>query len=130
MIRPRLLFKFVLKIFYGSIVVENIHYIPETGRPWYDGSCLHICKAHFSSSIVSANHSNSLTDALYDAILPNSIYGILNSPKHFGYFDTFQSTPRVCGKGLAHIWKLETKHVAPHCKSYSIWAQDIHQLAY
>ncbi|GLB37645.1 putative phosphate acyltransferases [Lyophyllum shimeji] len=44
----RLLFKFVLKIFYGTIVVENAHLIPETGRP----------------CIVSANHSNSLTDAL------------------------------------------------------------------
>ncbi|KAG6920274.1 hypothetical protein DXG01_005043 [Tephrocybe rancida] len=44
----RLLFKFVLKIFYGTIVVENAHLIPETGRP----------------CIVSANHCNSLTDAL------------------------------------------------------------------
>ncbi|KAH0588888.1 hypothetical protein H2248_004677 [Termitomyces sp. 'cryptogamus'] len=44
----RLLFKFVLKIFYGTIVVENIHHIPVTGRP----------------CVVSANHSNSLTDAL------------------------------------------------------------------
>src|SRR6266576_3629487 len=33
---PRLLFKFVLKIFYGTIVVENAHLIPETGKPWYD----------------------------------------------------------------------------------------------
>jgi len=30
----RLLFKFVLKIFYGTIVVENVDLIPETGRPW------------------------------------------------------------------------------------------------
>ncbi|KAF8628874.1 hypothetical protein AX15_003661 [Amanita polypyramis BW_CC] len=44
----RLLFKFVLKIFYGNIVVENPHLIPETGKP----------------CIVCANHSNSLTDAL------------------------------------------------------------------
>ncbi|KAF8070662.1 hypothetical protein FPV67DRAFT_1035171 [Lyophyllum atratum] len=44
----RLLFKFVLKIFYGTIVVENTHLIPETGKP----------------CIVCANHSNSLTDAL------------------------------------------------------------------
>ncbi|ESK96626.1 acyltransferase domain protein [Moniliophthora roreri MCA 2997] len=44
----RLLFKFVLKIFYGTIVVENTHLIPENGIP----------------CIVSANHSNSLTDAL------------------------------------------------------------------
>ncbi|KAF8973156.1 hypothetical protein BDZ97DRAFT_1779746 [Flammula alnicola] len=44
----RLLFKFVLKIFYGTIVVENADLIPETGRP----------------CIVCANHSNSLTDAL------------------------------------------------------------------
>ncbi|KAJ7902015.1 hypothetical protein B0H14DRAFT_2669508 [Mycena olivaceomarginata] len=44
----RLLFRFVLKIFYGSIVVEGTHNIPLTGRP----------------CIVSANHSNSLTDAL------------------------------------------------------------------
>ncbi|EIW83042.1 hypothetical protein CONPUDRAFT_164054 [Coniophora puteana RWD-64-598 SS2] len=44
----RLLFKFVLKIFYGSIVVENAHLIPPTGVP----------------CVVCANHSNSLTDAL------------------------------------------------------------------
>ncbi|KAJ7163580.1 hypothetical protein C8R43DRAFT_1062622 [Mycena crocata] len=44
----RLLFRFVLKIFYGSIVVEGTHNIPQTGRP----------------CIVCANHSNSLTDAL------------------------------------------------------------------
>ncbi|KAF8895688.1 hypothetical protein CPB84DRAFT_1782206 [Gymnopilus junonius] len=44
----RLLFRFVLKIFYGTIVVENVDVIPETGRP----------------CIVCANHSNSLTDAL------------------------------------------------------------------
>ncbi|KAK2464280.1 hypothetical protein APHAL10511_003737 [Amanita phalloides] len=44
----RLLFRFVLKIFYGTIVVENTHLIPETGKP----------------CIVCANHSNSLTDAL------------------------------------------------------------------
>ncbi|THU95394.1 hypothetical protein K435DRAFT_666471 [Dendrothele bispora CBS 962.96] len=44
----RILFKFVLKIFYGSIVVENVDVIPKTGVP----------------CIVCANHSNSLTDAL------------------------------------------------------------------
>ncbi|KAJ7188056.1 hypothetical protein C8R46DRAFT_979007 [Mycena filopes] len=44
----RLLFRFVLKIFYGTIVIENTHNIPKSGRP----------------CIVSANHSNSLTDAL------------------------------------------------------------------
>ncbi|KZT72212.1 hypothetical protein DAEQUDRAFT_763318 [Daedalea quercina L-15889] len=44
----RLLFKFVLKIFYGTIVVENTHVIPPRGKP----------------CIVCANHSNSLTDAL------------------------------------------------------------------
>ncbi|KAJ6594158.1 hypothetical protein B0H19DRAFT_1094154 [Mycena capillaripes] len=44
----RLLFRFVLKIFYGSIVVEGTHNIPKNGRP----------------TIVCANHSNSLTDAL------------------------------------------------------------------
>ncbi|KAF9482109.1 hypothetical protein BDN70DRAFT_875393 [Pholiota conissans] len=44
----RWLFKFVLKIFYGTIVVENCELIPRTGRP----------------CIVCANHSNSLTDAL------------------------------------------------------------------
>ncbi|KAI0051817.1 hypothetical protein FA95DRAFT_1511359 [Auriscalpium vulgare] len=44
----RLLFKFVLKIFYGTIVVEGVENIPETGRP----------------CIVCANHTNSLTDAL------------------------------------------------------------------
>ncbi|KAG1731516.1 uncharacterized protein EDB91DRAFT_1154364 [Suillus paluster] len=44
----RLLFQFVLKIFYGTIVVENADLIPKTGQP----------------CIVCANHSNSLTDAL------------------------------------------------------------------
>ncbi|TFK44424.1 hypothetical protein BDQ12DRAFT_672975 [Crucibulum laeve] len=44
----RWLFRFVLKIFYGSIVIENTHLIPPTGKP----------------CIVCANHSNSLTDAL------------------------------------------------------------------
>ncbi|KAJ7647106.1 hypothetical protein FB45DRAFT_998368 [Roridomyces roridus] len=44
----RLLFRFVLKIFYGSIVVEGQANIPKTGRP----------------CIVTSNHSNSLTDAL------------------------------------------------------------------
>ncbi|KAI0632359.1 hypothetical protein C8Q77DRAFT_1197670 [Trametes polyzona] len=44
----RLLFKFVLKIFYGTIVVENVDLIPPRGVP----------------CIVCANHSNSLTDAL------------------------------------------------------------------
>lgn len=33
-IRVRLLFKFVLKIFYGTIVVENANLIPANGRPW------------------------------------------------------------------------------------------------
>ncbi|KAJ8468975.1 hypothetical protein ONZ45_g17048 [Pleurotus djamor] len=45
---PRLLFKFVLKIFYGTIVIENTEFIPRDGEP----------------CIVCANHSNSLTDAL------------------------------------------------------------------
>ncbi|KAF8160841.1 hypothetical protein B0H34DRAFT_653689 [Crassisporium funariophilum] len=44
----RLLFRFVLKIFYGTIVIENAELVPATGRP----------------CIVCANHSNSLTDAL------------------------------------------------------------------
>ncbi|KAI0812713.1 hypothetical protein BC629DRAFT_1579992 [Irpex lacteus] len=44
----RLLFKFVLKIFYGTIVVEGTENIPPRGVP----------------CIVCANHSNSLTDAL------------------------------------------------------------------
>ncbi|KAI8992895.1 hypothetical protein BD414DRAFT_482616 [Trametes punicea] len=44
----RLLFKFVLKIFYGTIVVENVDVIPSRVTP----------------CIVCANHSNSLTDAL------------------------------------------------------------------
>ncbi|TFK68675.1 hypothetical protein BDN72DRAFT_870881 [Pluteus cervinus] len=44
----RLLFKFVLKIFYGTIVIENAELIPKNGRP----------------CIVCPNHSNSLTDAL------------------------------------------------------------------
>jgi hypothetical protein len=30
----RILFKTVLKIFYGTIVVEGVENIPQTGRPW------------------------------------------------------------------------------------------------
>jgi len=45
----RILFRIVLKIFYGTIVVEGVDNIPQTGRP----------------CIVCANHTNSLTDALY-----------------------------------------------------------------
>ncbi|KAI0088038.1 hypothetical protein BDY19DRAFT_205795 [Irpex rosettiformis] len=44
----RVLFKFVLKIFYGTIVVEGTENIPPRGVP----------------CIVCSNHSNSLTDAL------------------------------------------------------------------
>ncbi|KAH9957909.1 hypothetical protein BC827DRAFT_1261442 [Russula dissimulans] len=44
----RILFRIVLKIFYGTIVVEGVENIPQTGR----------------SCIVCANHTNSLTDAL------------------------------------------------------------------
>ncbi|KAF7782351.1 hypothetical protein Agabi119p4_1727 [Agaricus bisporus var. burnettii] len=50
----RFLFRCALKIFYGSIVVENAHLIPKTGRP----------------CVVCPNHGNSLTDAL---ILTTSI---------------------------------------------------------
>lgn len=58
----RLLFKFVLRIFYGTVVVENADLIPKTGRP----------------CIVCANHSNSLTDALLlvDAV-PSKIRNML-----------------------------------------------------
>ncbi|KAF9514457.1 hypothetical protein BS47DRAFT_1372291 [Hydnum rufescens UP504] len=44
----RMLFKFVLKVFYSSIVIENENFIPGNGRP----------------TIICANHGNSLTDAL------------------------------------------------------------------
>ncbi|KIM28150.1 hypothetical protein M408DRAFT_16358 [Serendipita vermifera MAFF 305830] len=44
----RLLFRFVLNVFYGSIVIENEHYIPPNGTP----------------CVIAANHSNSLTDAI------------------------------------------------------------------
>lgn len=30
----RILFRTVLKIFYGTIVVEGVENIPQTGRPW------------------------------------------------------------------------------------------------
>ncbi|CCA72258.1 probable glycerol-3-phosphate O-acyltransferase (formerly described as CTR1 suppressor protein) [Serendipita indica DSM 11827] len=43
----RLLFKFVLKVFYGSIILENEHFIPKRG-----------------ACILMGNHSNSLTDAI------------------------------------------------------------------
>ncbi|KAF8334240.1 uncharacterized protein EI90DRAFT_3051548 [Cantharellus anzutake] len=44
----RLLFKFVLKVFYASIVIENEDFIPGNGCP----------------TIICANHGNSLTDAI------------------------------------------------------------------
>lgn len=40
--------QFVLKVFYGSIIIENEQYIPPNGAP----------------CIICANHSNSLTDAM------------------------------------------------------------------
>ncbi|KAI0277959.1 hypothetical protein BGY98DRAFT_976942 [Russula aff. rugulosa BPL654] len=46
---PRILFSILIKIFYGTIVVEGMENIPQTGRP----------------CIVCANHANSLTDPTY-----------------------------------------------------------------
>ncbi|KAJ3537296.1 hypothetical protein NMY22_g5648 [Coprinellus aureogranulatus] len=43
----RLFFRLILNSFYGSIVVENAHYIPQTGKP----------------CILCSNHSNSVIDA-------------------------------------------------------------------
>jgi len=64
-ISPRLLFRFVLKIFYGSIVVENPDSIPPDGQPWsVPRSLSRSLSLTIISSIVCANHSNSLTDAL------------------------------------------------------------------
>ncbi|KAJ7268813.1 hypothetical protein B0H12DRAFT_1096796 [Mycena haematopus] len=62
----RLLFRFVLKIFYGSIVVEGTHNIPKTGRP----------------CIVCANHSNSLTDAL---LLDRNMLRLTAKATQFGH---------------------------------------------
>ena len=57
----------MLKIFYGTIVVENAELIPAKGEPWFVSLVLSprfvLTAAH--DSIVCANHSNSLTDALY-----------------------------------------------------------------
>ena len=61
------MFKFVMKIFYGTIVVENTHLIPENGVPLY---VLDDLIPPFEDinrliySVVCANHCNSLTDAL------------------------------------------------------------------
>jgi glycerol-3-phosphate O-acyltransferase/dihydroxyacetone phosphate acyltransferase len=64
----RLLFKFVLKIFYGTIVVEGAEFIPKNGQPWCvrrECCCGKTCMTEaVLCSIVCANHSNSLTDAL------------------------------------------------------------------
>jgi glycerol-3-phosphate O-acyltransferase / dihydroxyacetone phosphate acyltransferase len=54
-------FQFVLNVFYGSIIVENEQYIPQNGVP----------------CIICANHSNSLTDAMY--VSPFSITGHMES---------------------------------------------------
>lgn len=44
----RLLFRFVLTLFYGHIIVENLDNLSSDGQP----------------TLLLANHSNSLTDAL------------------------------------------------------------------
>ena len=74
-VSPRLLFKFVLKIFYGSIVVENSDLIPPDGQPWLVAHRLsHQSLNRVVVSIVCANHSNSLTDALCVCLSSASIF--------------------------------------------------------
>ncbi|KAF8482852.1 hypothetical protein DFH94DRAFT_383235 [Russula ochroleuca] len=84
----RILFRIVLKIFYGTIVVEGAENIPETGRP----------------CIVCANHTNSLTDAL---ILVTSIPSQRRNMLHL----TAKSTQ--FGKKTLTSWLIEAAGTVP-----------------
>jgi glycerol-3-phosphate O-acyltransferase/dihydroxyacetone phosphate acyltransferase len=78
----------VLKIFYGTIVVEGVENIPQTGRP----------------CIVCANHTNSLTDAL---ILVTAIPSWRRNMLHL----TAKSTQ--FGKKTLTSWLIEAAGTVP-----------------
>ncbi|KAH9047868.1 hypothetical protein EDB84DRAFT_1263117 [Lactarius hengduanensis] len=84
----RILFRIVLKIFYGTIVVEGVENIPPTGHP----------------CIVCANHTNSLTDAL---ILVTAIPSWRRNMLHL----TAKSTQ--FGKKTLTSWLIEAAGTVP-----------------
>ncbi|KAF8319404.1 hypothetical protein DL93DRAFT_2053699 [Clavulina sp. PMI_390] len=84
----RLLFKFVLKVFYATIVVENEHFIPKNGVP----------------TLLCANHGNSLTDPL---VLVTSI----SSKKRNFLRLTAKST--LFGKKTFSSWLIESVGSVP-----------------
>lgn len=84
----RILFRIVLKIFYGTVVVEGVENIPQTGRP----------------CIVCANHTNSLTDAL---ILVTAIPSRRRNMLHL----TAKSTQ--FGKKTLTSWLIEAAGTVP-----------------
>ncbi|OCB90435.1 hypothetical protein A7U60_g2356 [Sanghuangporus baumii] len=84
----RLLFKFVLKIFYGTIVVENAALIPGNGEP----------------CIICANHSNSLTDAVL-------LVGTVPSNKR--NFIRLTAKATQFGRGTFTSWLIEAAGTVP-----------------
>ncbi|KAF8507451.1 hypothetical protein BU17DRAFT_100471 [Hysterangium stoloniferum] len=80
----RWLFKFVLKVFYGTIVIENVDYIPKKGE----------------ACILCANHTNSLTDALL----------LMTASKNFLRM-TAKSTQ--FGRGTFSSWLIEASGALP-----------------
>ncbi|OJT08103.1 hypothetical protein TRAPUB_1038 [Trametes pubescens] len=50
----RLLFKFVLKIFYGTIVVENADLIPPRGTPWLTAKATQFGRKNFTSWLIES----------------------------------------------------------------------------
>ena len=139
----RLLFKFVLKIFYGSIVVENAKLIPPDGQPWsVSPHPLLSLSLSGAFSIVCANHSNSLTDALCVLLSEIQIHSphavtAFSSPPHRTYdtaapfhqrYDT--AVPPRHALELSDCAVEETQLPPSHRKGHSVRQADFHQLAH
>lgn len=66
----RWLFRFVLGVFYSTVVVEGAENIPEDGVPWcarflpFERARIPCSPPRHPHSMLTANHCNSLTDAL------------------------------------------------------------------
>jgi hypothetical protein len=83
-------------------------------------------------SIVCANHSNSLTDALY--VMPIFLYNFLYKLTQLSLLVTSIPT-RVSCRLLAMfmtqiMMTLATQYASSDRKGYSIWTPNIYQLAY
>ncbi|KAG8213875.1 hypothetical protein J3R82DRAFT_10619 [Butyriboletus roseoflavus] len=76
----RLLFHFVLKIFYGAIVVENTEYVPKTGEPW----CEELFRAQFLAASIQAQYRMCKSQQLADRC---SVCVPLPDPMFFTYTD-------------------------------------------